>query len=95
MPEVFNLENQMNIVSNILRKRRDLINNDPSAERKDLTENSNYSLVALTEVTFKVLPIFEENKTLIIHNHKIEAALDAQILLVNSGQNFSNFFLSS
>tara|TARA_B100000029_G_scaffold173674_1_gene170311 strand:+ start:441 stop:1721 length:1281 start_codon:yes stop_codon:yes gene_type:complete len=33
------------------------------------------TLVALTEVTFKVLPAPEESRTLIIHNQKIEAAL--------------------
>tara|TARA_B100000029_G_scaffold280760_1_gene274841 strand:+ start:138 stop:1418 length:1281 start_codon:yes stop_codon:yes gene_type:complete len=33
------------------------------------------TLVALTEITFKVLPAPEESKTLIIHNQKIEPAL--------------------
>tara|TARA_B100001123_G_scaffold443818_1_gene590890 strand:+ start:286 stop:1566 length:1281 start_codon:yes stop_codon:yes gene_type:complete len=33
------------------------------------------TLVALTEITFKVLPAPEESKTLIIHNQKIESAL--------------------
>ena len=33
------------------------------------------TLVALTEITFKVLPKAEESKTLIIHNQKIETAL--------------------
>ena len=32
------------------------------------------TLVALTEITFKVLPAPDESKTLIIHNQKIEAA---------------------
>ena len=32
------------------------------------------TLIALTEVTFKVLPMPEESKTLIIHNQKIESA---------------------
>ncbi len=34
------------------------------------------TLVALTEITFKVLPAPEENKTLILHNQKIERALE-------------------
>ena len=34
------------------------------------------TLVALTEITFKVLPIPEESKTLVIHNQKIESAID-------------------
>jgi glycolate oxidase FAD binding subunit len=33
------------------------------------------TLVALTEITFKVLPAPEESKTLVIHNQKIESAL--------------------
>ena len=33
------------------------------------------TLVALTEITFKVLPKPEESKTLIIHNQKIESAI--------------------
>ncbi len=32
------------------------------------------TLIALTEITFKVLPMPEESKTLIIHNQKIESA---------------------
>ena len=47
------------------------------------------TLVALTEVTFKVLPIFEENKTLIIHNHKIETALDLLDKAVSSSNDVS------
>ena len=34
------------------------------------------TLVALTEITFKVLPIPEKSKTLIIHNQKLEFASD-------------------
>ena len=34
------------------------------------------TLVALTEITFKVLPTPEESKTLIIHNQKMETAID-------------------
>ena len=33
------------------------------------------TLVALTEITFKVLPALEESKSLIIHNQKIESGL--------------------
>ena len=33
------------------------------------------TLVALTEITFKVLPKAEESKTLIIHNQKVESAI--------------------
>jgi len=34
------------------------------------------TLIALTEITFKVLPTPEENKSLIIHNQKLETAVD-------------------
>ena len=34
------------------------------------------TLVALTEITFKVLPRYEECRTLIIHNQKLESAID-------------------
>ena len=34
------------------------------------------TLVALTEITFKVLPAPEESKTLVIHNQKLEFAID-------------------
>ena len=34
------------------------------------------TLVALTEITFKVLPAPEESKTLIIHNQKLESAMN-------------------
>ena len=36
---------------------------------------SHGTLVALTEITFKVLPTSEESKTLIIHNQKVESAI--------------------
>ena len=47
---------------------------------------SHGTLVALTEITFKVLPAPEENKTLIIHNQKLETALD----LLNKSISSSN-----
>ncbi len=42
------------------------------------------TLVALTEITFKVLPKAEESKTLIIHNQKIETAIHFLDKSVNS-----------
>ena len=42
------------------------------------------TLVALTEITFKVLPAPEESKTLIIHNQKIEPALHYLDKSINS-----------
>jgi len=45
------------------------------------------TLAALTEITFKVLPMLEENNTLIIHNQKIEHSIH---LLEKSISSFSD-----
>ena len=47
------------------------------------------TLVALTEITFKVLPTPEENKTLILHNQKIEKALQYLENSLNSSNDVS------
>ena len=47
------------------------------------------TLVALTEITFKVLPAPEENKTLILHNQKIEKALQYIESSLNSQNDIS------
>jgi len=47
------------------------------------------TLVALTEITFKVLPAPEANKTLIIHNQKIEKAANFMETAVSSTSDVS------
>ena len=47
------------------------------------------TLVALTEITFKVLPAPEESKTLIIHNQKIESAIYFLDSAINSSNDVS------
>ena len=47
------------------------------------------TLAALTEITFKVLPVAEESKTLIIHNQKIESALDLLEKSISSSNDVS------
>ena len=47
------------------------------------------TLVALTEITFKVLPVSEENKTLVIHNQKVESAVDLLDKSINSSNDVS------
>jgi len=47
------------------------------------------TLVALTEITFKVLPAPAESKTLIIHNQKIEKAIDFLDQSMNSSNDIS------
>ena len=47
------------------------------------------TLVALTEITFKVLPAPEESKTLVIHSQKIEAATDFLDRAISSSNDIS------
>jgi len=47
------------------------------------------TLVALTEITLKVLPLYEESKTLIIHNQRIESATNFLDKAVNSASDIS------
>ena len=47
------------------------------------------TLAALTEVTFKVLPAPEENKTLVIHNQKIESSLHYLEMSISSSNDVS------
>ena len=47
------------------------------------------TLVALTEITFKVLPAAEESKTLVIHDQKIESAVDLLERSISSSNDVS------
>ena len=47
------------------------------------------TLVALTEITFKVLPAHEESKTLVMHNLKLETACDLLNRAVNTANDIS------
>ena len=47
------------------------------------------TLVALTEITFKVLPSPEESKTLVIHNQKLEFAADFLDQAISSSNDIS------
>ena len=47
------------------------------------------TLVALTEITFKVLPSPEESKTLVIHNQKLESAVDFLDQSISSSNDIS------
>jgi len=47
------------------------------------------TLIALTEITFKVLPLPEKSKTLIIHNQKVEMALNSLDGAINSSNDIS------
>ena len=47
------------------------------------------TLVVLTEITFKVLPTPEESKTLVIHGHKIEFAIELLDKAISSSNDIS------
>ena len=47
------------------------------------------TLVALTEITFKVLPAPEESRTLVVHNLKLESATDLLTRATNSSNDIS------
>ena len=47
------------------------------------------TLIALTEITFKVLPAPEENKSLIIHNQRLETAVDFLDRSISSSNDIS------
>ena len=47
------------------------------------------TLVALTEITFKVLPSPEESRTLVIHNQKLESAVDFLDQAISSSNDIS------
>jgi len=47
------------------------------------------TLVALTEITFKVLPSPEESKTLVIHNQKLESGVDFLHQSISSSNDIS------
>ena len=47
------------------------------------------TLIALTEITFKVLPMPEESKTLVIHNQKTESALHLLNMSISSSNDIS------
>ena len=47
------------------------------------------TLAVLTEITFKVLPMPEENKTLVVHNLKLETAVDLLNQAISSSNDVS------
>ena len=47
------------------------------------------TLVAITEITFKVLPMPQESKTLVVHNQKIESAADFLNRSISSSHDIS------
>ena len=73
----------------IIKSGGTVVKNVTGYDLSKLMSGSYGTLVALTEITFKVLPAYEENQTLIIHNQKIEAALDLLDKAVSSSNDVS------
>ena len=59
----------------IIKSGGNVVKNVTGYDLSKLICGSYGTLVAITEITFKVLPAPEESKTLIIHNQKIEPAI--------------------
>jgi glycolate oxidase FAD binding subunit len=70
----------------IIKSGGTVVKNVTGYDLSKLVCGSYGTLVALTEITFKVLPAPEESKTLIMHNQKIETAFD----LLNRSLSSSN-----
>ena len=58
----------------IIKSGGTVVKNVTGYDLSKLICNSFGTLAVLTEITFKVLPAFEESKTLVIHNLKIDSA---------------------
>ena len=70
----------------IIKSGGTVVKNVTGYDLSKLVCGSYGTLVALTEITFKVLPTPKESQTLVIHNQKLEVALD----FLNSSINSSN-----
>jgi len=70
----------------IIKSGGNVVKNVTGYDLSKLICGSFGTLVALTEITFKVLPAAAESQTLIIHNEKMESAM----FLLNSAINSSN-----
>ena len=73
----------------IIKSGGTVVKNVTGYDLSKLMSGSYGTLVALTEITFKVLPKPEESKTLIIHNQKIETAIDFLDKSVSSSNDVS------
>ena len=73
----------------IIKSGGTVVKNVTGYDLSKLVCGSYGTLVALTEITFKVLPAPEVSKTLIIHNQKIESALDFLDKSISSSNDIS------
>tara|TARA_Y100000590_G_scaffold422093_1_gene526408 strand:+ start:23 stop:1303 length:1281 start_codon:yes stop_codon:yes gene_type:complete len=73
----------------IIKSGGTVVKNVTGYDLSKLVCGSYGTLAALTEITFKVLPAPDESKTLIIHNQKIEAAINFLDSAINSSNDIS------
>ena len=73
----------------IIKSGGNVVKNVTGYDLSKLICGSYGTLIALTEITFKVLPSSEESKTLIVHNLKLELATDLLEKAVNSSNDIS------
>tara|TARA_Y100000590_G_scaffold261806_1_gene293860 strand:+ start:5585 stop:6865 length:1281 start_codon:yes stop_codon:yes gene_type:complete len=73
----------------IIKSGGTVVKNVTGYDLSKLVCGSYGTLVALTEVTFKVLPAPQESNTLIIHNQKVEVAVDLLEKSINSSNDIS------
>jgi len=73
----------------IIKSGGTVVKNVTGYDLSKLVCGSYGTLVALTEITLKVLPLYEESKTLIIHNQRIESATNFLDKATNSSSDIS------
>jgi len=73
----------------IIKSGGTVVKNVTGYDLSKLICNSYGTLVVLTEVTFKVLPTFEDNKTLVIHNLNIDSAPEYLQKAISSSNDIS------
>ena len=73
----------------IIKSGGTVVKNVTGYDLSKLVCGSYGTLLALTEITFKVLPASDESKTLIIHNQKIESAINFLDSSISSSNDIS------
>ncbi len=73
----------------IIKSGGTVVKNVTGYDLSKLICSSYGTLAALTEITFKVLPTFQESKTLVIHNQNIDSAPEYLQKAINSSNDVS------
>jgi glycolate oxidase FAD binding subunit len=73
----------------IIKSGGNVVKNVTGYDLSKLICNSYGTLAAITEITFKVLPAPEENKTLVVHDLNIESSMEYLSQAINSSNDIS------